>query len=189
MPPIRAIPIDPSWSSEDEYVDSLLDFVTSSPLLRNLCGGVHVLDFLTRKPNIYDTVLPKPWRDWFERVSVDDVLHLILRDDLQRVSPGHVELGWKWHGHPFPPGGLVDYITNVRRHFLLRTFRRDGSSQGPSMSHQTAVGMNPKKIHEVSNFAAYVDGLSKQVSQEVGEPCSIVDFGSGQNYLGKDARV
>ncbi|RMZ83986.1 hypothetical protein DV737_g1260, partial [Chaetothyriales sp. CBS 132003] len=48
-----------------------------------------------------------------------------------------------------------------------------------------AVGMKPKKIHEVSNFASFVNDLSNSISQRSGEPIALVDFGSGQNYLGR----
>ncbi len=49
-----------------------------------------------------------------------------------------------------------------------------------------AVGMKPKKIHEVSEFAAYVDSnCLKDISTHGDQQASIVDFGSGQNYLGR----
>ena len=46
--------------------------------------------------------------------------------------------------------------------------------------------MKPKKAHEVTEFAAYVEELAKEVEAENnGTEPSIVDFGSGQNYLGR----
>ncbi|KAK5239180.1 hypothetical protein LTR40_014770, partial [Exophiala xenobiotica] len=45
--------------------------------------------------------------------------------------------------------------------------------------------MKTKKVHEVTNFAAYIGNLSADVSGRFGEPISVVDFGSGQNYLGR----
>ncbi|RMZ79779.1 hypothetical protein DV738_g3117, partial [Chaetothyriales sp. CBS 135597] len=45
--------------------------------------------------------------------------------------------------------------------------------------------MKPKKIHEVSNFASFVNDLSNRISERSGEPVALVDFGSGQNYLGR----
>lgn len=54
------------------------------------------------------------------------------------------------------------------------------------MLRHLAVGMKPKKAHEVAEFAAYVDELAKEVEAETdGTEPSIVDFGSGQNYLGR----
>ena len=53
------------------------------------------------------------------------------------------------------------------------------------MPRHMSVGMKPKKIHEVSNFAAYVDSLANKVSSKLDDSFSLVDFGSGQNYLGR----
>ncbi|KAL8999017.1 MAG: hypothetical protein Q9169_002015 [Polycauliona sp. 2 TL-2023] len=54
------------------------------------------------------------------------------------------------------------------------------------LPRHVAVGMNTKKLHEVSNLARYVDRLSSELSSK--DSCEIshfVDFGSGQNYLGR----
>ncbi|KAL8937772.1 MAG: hypothetical protein Q9211_003520 [Gyalolechia sp. 1 TL-2023] len=46
--------------------------------------------------------------------------------------------------------------------------------------------MKPKKIHEVSSLASYVDSLSSELSLDHAHQIShFVDFGSGQNYLGR----
>jgi hypothetical protein len=46
--------------------------------------------------------------------------------------------------------------------------------------------MNQKKYHEVVHFSKYVNDLCDTVAEERGEAIShIVDFGSGQNYLGR----
>jgi hypothetical protein len=46
--------------------------------------------------------------------------------------------------------------------------------------------MNKKKVHEVECFSQHVASLSDTVSERRGEPVThIVDFGSGQNYLGR----
>ena len=206
------MPIDPSWSSEDEYVESLLAFVSTSELFRNLCGGVHILDFLTRKPDLYSWILPEPWRIWFELVDIADVLDLLLREDLYPLIPlqGKCdESHAKWRGYPLPPVSLVNYINRIRRHSLQRDLKqrnKDTEHQVESLPKHIAVGMKPKKIHEVTQFAAFVDDLSNHILQEQSDlPCHgtsdrrpnaflslsresklvIVDFGSGQNYLGR----
>jgi hypothetical protein len=46
--------------------------------------------------------------------------------------------------------------------------------------------MIPKKIHEVTNFADYVVGVADDVSKTSGKEIThFIDFGSGQNYLGR----
>lgn len=181
----KGLPISPDdWQSEDEYVQSLLTFVTTSNIFRNLCGGVHILDFLTREPDLYTTVLPQEWRDWFDLVTIDDVLELLLRLDIKGLQKQPRETTVSFESLPMPPQSLLDYICTVRKHLLARDFSpvADDISELP---RHVAVGMKPKKIHEVVNFAAYVGELSADISARFEEPISVVDFGSGQNYLGR----
>jgi hypothetical protein len=172
-----SLPLDSYWSSEDEYVESLLTLVSTSQIFRNLCGGVHVLDFLTREPDLYSTVLPQDWRDWVEDVDVHDFLDLLLRSDLDQVRSGEKFA-------ICPPNSLLEYIATVRKHCLIRS-TCPKSSDLPHMPRHVSVGMKPKKIHEVSSFAAYVDDLAARVSNKLEKPVSLIDFGSGQNYLGR----
>ena len=178
--PSKELPLHSTWSSEEAYVDSLLSFASSSTVFRNLCGGIHILDFLTREPDLYSTVLPVEWRSWFDAVDIHDLLDLLFREDLKLIGGSN-----SWRHYVRPPSSLLNYISMVQKHCLQRDFipLSDGTE---TMSRRIAVGMKPKKIHEVSNFAAYVDQLSSRVSNTTGRPVSgIVDFGSGQNYLGR----
>ena len=179
-----ALPLHPSWTSEEGYVQSLLTFVASSEIFQNLCGGVHVLDFLTREPDLYSTVLPEEWRDWFENIDIHDLLELFLRSDLEQVRQhGMGRVSQDAADAVMPPESLLEYIETIRRHSLIRTFNPQGCAS--TMPRHIAVGMKPKKIHEVSNFATYVDDLASRISEKLDEPVSLVDFGSGQNYLGR----
>ena len=144
------------------------------------------MDFLTREPDLYTTVLPKDWRDWFELVGIEDVLDLLLRKDLPQYSTNARNGGKASQGClSEPPQSLLEYVDTIRKHCLLRKYE-PVSKNIETMPRHIAVGMKPKKIHEVSNFAAYVDKLSIDLAGSEGEPISgIVDFGSGQNYLGR----
>jgi len=209
MGPNQPLPIDSAWQSTDEYINSLLTFVSSSELFRNLCGGVHVLDFLTRKPDLYTWILPEDWRRWFEEVEVDNVLDLLLREDLDQFQASDGSCS-TWEGHASPPRTLVEYVSMVRRHSLNRTFSpRQPKHDLETLPRHVAVGMKPKKIHEVAQVAAFVDELSHHLaarkvqgdsphrrtpnghareahdSPEVDTSATVVDFGSGQNYLGR----
>lgn len=173
------LPLDPAWKTEDEYIQSVLTFATTSDLFRNLCGGVHVLDFLTREPDLYTTVLPQEWRNWFENVEIERVLDLLMRDDLDR----YVEFGRDSCGASHePPESLLDYIRTIRQHCLKRDFT-PVSEDIADLPRHISVGMKTKKIHEVTNFAACIDQLCYTISRD--QPLSVVDFGSGQNYLGR----
>src|SRR5271170_2630027 len=188
MPAKLDLPLDTLWTSEDDYVQSLLFFANDCDIFRNLCGGIHILDFLTREPDLYTTVVPQEWRVWFDRVTVDDLLNLLLREDLAKfgltVSVGG-KLADSVCGHELPPPSLIEYVDTIRRHCLLRQ-HVPIREYIETLPRRTAVGMKPKKIHEVSNFAAYVDKLCADLAESTGLSVSgIVDFGSGQNYLGR----
>ncbi|KAJ5998788.1 hypothetical protein N7451_006598 [Penicillium sp. IBT 35674x] len=185
----RPLPIAEAWESPDAYIEELLSFCTTSVLFMNLCGGVHMVDFLTREPDVYTTLLPENWRSFFHHHDIQDIIQLLLREDLDHLQrpPGpdadHSSRTWK--GGAFPPQSLLDYISNVRRLVL-----QQGSFTSPSKSidlpKQVAMRMNRKKVHEVECFSQYVASLSDTVHEHQGEPVShIVDFGSGQNYLGR----
>lgn len=185
MPPAQRLPLDTSWPDEDVFVQSLLSFATESELFRNLCGGVHILDFLTREPELYATVLPQEWRNWFEQVDVHDVLQLLLREDLDPLLSSQNPVSWR--NGPGPPGSLIRYAVTIRKHCLLRDYNSPTLvSDSGVMPRRLIAGMKPKKLHEVQHFSTYIDRLSCFVAEETGEPVSgFVDFGSGQNYLGR----
>ena len=185
MAPTNPLPLHASWPTTETYVASLLQFTTSNTLFRNLCGGIHILDFLTRQPDLYTTVLPQEWRIWFDQVEIDDVLFLLLRAPLEGEVIHWTEREDGGSGVPDPPASLLGYVKTIRRHCLLRGYET-GRRHVPEMPRHLAVGMKPKKAHEVAEFAAYVDELAKEVEAETdGTEPSIVDFGSGQNYLGR----
>ncbi|RMZ90063.1 hypothetical protein DV736_g2708, partial [Chaetothyriales sp. CBS 134916] len=81
-----------------------------------------------------------------------------------------------------PPISLKDYVGKIQSLSLDRGF---SSRETPAMPRHIAVGMTPKKIHEVSNFASFVNDLSDSISERSGESMTLIDFGSGQNYLGR----
>ena len=176
----RSLPLSAEWADENSYVDSLLNFASNTELFRNLCGGIHVLDFLTREPDLYSTVLPGEWREWFEKVTTEDILDLLLRQDLDVFDTRDT-----WQGLKNPPQSLLDYVSTVRKYCLVRKPEKRATNPGAIPPH-IAVGMKTKKMHEVANFASFVDDLSEKVAKDFGNQITdIVDFGSGQNYLGR----
>ncbi|KAL1635791.1 hypothetical protein SLS56_001486 [Neofusicoccum ribis] len=190
MGPDQPLPLPAEWEQSaggggaEAFVESLLRFGTTSTTLRTLCGGVHILDFLTREPDLYSLVLPAGWRDYFARDDVDvaAVLDLLMRRDLGELrSPSSG--GGDGDG---PPEDLLAFIADVRRHSLRRGWAPP--RQVGRLPRHVALGMGVKKQHEVQHFAAYVDGLAARVAAERGPGQAvshIADFGSGQNYLGR----
>ncbi|KAJ5908458.1 hypothetical protein N7495_001140 [Penicillium taxi] len=180
------LPISEEWDDPDAYIEALLSFSTTSELFINVCGGVHILDFLTSEPDVFTTLLPEDWRVFFKEHDTQDIIFLLLREDIEPLRSSEPEPdadGRTWKGGAFPPQSLLDYIFNVQRLTLRRDFPPSMKSQLP---RHVAVGMNRKKVHEVEYFSHYVSSLSDTVNESRGEPVShIVDLGSGQNYLGR----
>ncbi|KAK2882519.1 hypothetical protein FQN49_000285 [Arthroderma sp. PD_2] len=209
MPSRRPLPLSSEWASPETYVESLLSFATTSELFRNLCGGVHILDFLIREPDLYTTVLPEDWREFFARHEILDILDILMREDItpfldedtDRQGPENEtsEASSTWRDGPKPPRSLIEYIHDIRRHSLLRDFTPVGEQPDINRAvgkkhtpYHVFIGMKPKKCHEVENFSKYVASLTQDVDRIRGasgdgkeQISHIVDFGSGQNYLGR----
>lgn len=197
----KSLPLPPEWDNVEDYIESLLTFTTTSELFQKLCGGVHILDFLVQDPDLYTNLLPQDWRDWFREHDISDILDLLMREDPSgfgniKPSDGHSKgsnCERSWRNGTMPPASLLKYIHAVRSHALDRTFGNDtGGGDGmaflkpPKLSHHVSSGMKPKKVHEVENFAKYIDDLTSNIA--ITSPyyvSHIVDFGSGQNYLGR----
>lgn len=102
-----------------------------------------------------------------------DLLDLLMRDDVSLPRTDD------------PPESLLRYIREIRKHSLRRNLPPKIGKEGKLPRH-VAVGMIPKKIHEVGKFADYVVRVANDVSSCSGKEIThFVDFGSGQNYLGR----
>ncbi|KAL7769288.1 hypothetical protein ACKLNR_000672 [Fusarium oxysporum f. sp. zingiberi] len=175
MIPENPLPFNGNFSSPEEYIDELLKFVRTSETFQILCGGVHILDFFTIEPGLFHYAIPKEWHAFILSRSLMEFLDLLMRDDLDNL---------KLEGEQ-PPASLIDYIRTVRSLSLGRSFTPP-SDKLPVLPRSVAVGMNVKKTHEVTNFADYLARLSEDISSQCGYEIShYVDFGSGQNYLGR----
>jgi hypothetical protein len=187
MGPQTPLPCSPEFESPEQYIDSLLHFIGTSELLQNLCGGVHVLDFFTRDPDLYTVLIAPEWRSFFQAHDVMDILDLLMREDLQTFH--HESDKHTWRNGPIPPVSLLQYIKQIRRLSLNRkhTPIPKRHQDTLSLARQVAVGMNVKKIHEVDHFCRYLDKLTSDIaeSRKDQEITHLVDFGAGQNYLGR----
>lgn len=172
----KPLPYSDEFSSPEEYTEALLAFTQSSNMFRMMCGGVHILDFFTSEPGLFYAALPEDWHEFLLSNDIMRLLDFFVREDLDTAT---FENGIK------PPEGLLNYLKSIRRLALRREYVHDDKKL-PSLTRPVAVGMNVKKLHEVRNFADYVDKLSGEISETTGQNIShFVDFGSGQNYLGR----
>jgi len=173
MIPEKPLPYSDEFSSPDEYVESLLHFVNTEDIFQMLAGGIHLLDFFIGEKSLFETCLPEEWQSYILSLDAMDFVNLLMRDDLDAIPEASK-----------PPPTLLNYISTIRRLSLRRSFapRREA----PKLTREVAVGMKTKKIHEVSHFADYVDNLTGEISSQYGKEIThLVDFGSGQNYLGR----
>lgn len=178
MPPSKPLPISDEFGSTEDYVGSLLNFATTTDIFQILCGGVHILDFFTNEPGLFQWIFTSEWQKFLVDCEPMALLDFLLRDDLD--APPSSERSW-----PDPPESLRKYVKDIRRHSLGRSFT-PVKPRLPVIPRQISVGMNVKKIHEVTNFADYVDRLAADITQMTGTDMThFVDFGSGQNYLGR----
>lgn len=176
MIPDSPLPYSGDFSSPEEYVQTLLEFVRTTEMFQILCGGVHILDFFTTEPGLFHAALPEEWHAFLLSCDVMRLLDLLMRDDLDDLN---------FEEGQGPPASLLHYIRSIRDLSLRREFRPP-EQKLPVLPRSVAVGMKPKKIHEVRNFADYVTRLSDDMADSSGDDVShFVDFGSGQNYLGR----
>ncbi|KAF2971922.1 hypothetical protein GQX73_g1688 [Xylaria multiplex] len=173
MIPSKPLPYPDCWATPEEYVDNLLQFVTSSDTFQILCGGVHVLDFFTSDTGLFSSVVPDEWQPWLLQCDPMRLLDILMREDIDSLPD------------PRPPESLLRYIQNIRKFSLAREYP-SREERLPKLTWQMSVGMKPKKIHEVRNFANYVDQLASDIQAKFDSNIThFVDFGSGQNYLGR----
>lgn len=176
MAPEKPLPFSDVFPSVEDYVSKLLHFTRSSDVFQILCGGVHILDFFTIGPGLFHVALPQEWHAFLLTCDTRRLVDLLARDDPRTFT---------YDGEIQPPESLLEYIRNVRDLSLSRDFP-EPDTKLPKLPRSVSVGMRPKKIHEVVNFADFVQRLSRDVSELRGEGIShYVDFGSGQNYLGR----
>ncbi|OAA36254.1 hypothetical protein NOR_07599 [Metarhizium rileyi] len=172
----RPLPYNGDFSCPDDYISHLLDFVGTTDLFQILCGGTHILDFFTSSPGLFRTVLPQDWQQFLLQCDIMRLLDILMRDDLDKLQ---------LDGLPEMPDSLFQYIKSVRDLSLGRDFASPPHDL-PVLPQTVRVGMKPKKIHEVRHFADYVHRLSKSIARsETNQISHFVDFGSGQNYLGR----
>lgn len=184
MPPSKPLPCSDEFATPEQYVDELLEFVSTSDTFQILCGAVHVVDFFITEPGLFYAALPKEWHAFLLSQDVMRLLDFFVRDDLETAT---------FEDGQTPPESLVKYIQTIRKLALRREVKTpEDKTQLPPLTRTVSVGMNPKKIHEVKTFASYVSRLSADIAaadQDTGGDgegiTHFVDFGSGQNYLGR----
>ena len=181
------LPLPEGFTDPEVYVKSLLEFGTQSDLLRTLCGGVHILDFFIKEPDLYSLVVPEEWRSWSKSVEISDFLDLLMRDGLSQYDKCSGDSGKHLNGNTAPPESLIQYIKNVRGLCLDRDLKIPGpKDESERLTRNVVVGMNPKKLHEVDYFTRWVNRLADSLVFDHGlDITHYVDFGSGQNFLGR----
>lgn len=177
------LPLPDGYANEESYVRDLLEFATSSHLFRKLTEESHILDFFTSEPDMYRHVFDEDWRNWFSLHDIDILLEFFLRENLEPFLQSK-STTTTWHDQPSPPISLVKYVYKIRSLSLSRNFVSTSRTSG--LTKRISIGMKPKKVHEVSNFARYIHKLTLELEQTKKLTIShLIDFGAGQGYLGR----
>ncbi len=179
MPPSKPLPCSDEFATPEEYVEELLDFASTCDTWQILCGAVHVVDFFVTEPGLFYAALPAEWHAFLLSQDVMRLLDFFVRDDPDTATFADGQT---------PPESLVKYIKTIRRLALRRNVQPPPEADAtlPALTRTVSVGMNPKKIHEVKRFADYVARLSSEIAADANDEVThFVDFGSGQNYLGR----
>ncbi|CAH1788871.1 unnamed protein product [Owenia fusiformis] len=117
-----------------------------------------VTDFFTLK--VWDYI-PTEWRNSLESLS---------NAELNQVPFGFIKENW--------PESLKNFITMATN---CSSPRKQICLFNPAVvSNTMKKGMNPKKIHEVSNMAAVIHEMCREHGVKV-----VIDIGSGLGYLGQ----
>ncbi|KAG5981474.1 hypothetical protein E4U55_002897 [Claviceps digitariae] len=156
------------YDNPKDYTDHLCDFV-STPLVRQITGGIHVNDAL-----IHDAwqKLPQEWTAWWSSWPDYRLAQQHLIDSIDEDAGLHSK---EDHGIEPAPESLTTWLDTLKSLALPRTQR-----PGPSILLPEALSlrMKTKKTAEVSRAVAYIHG----VCQHKGIT-RIIDMGSGQGYL------
>lgn len=179
MPPSKPLPCSDEFATPEEYVEELLDFASTCDTWQILCGAVHVVDFFVTEPGLFYAALPAEWHAFLLSQDVMRLLDFFVRDDPDTATFADGQT---------PPESLVQYIKTIRRLALRRNVQPPPEADAtlPALTRTVSVGMSPKKIHEVKRFADYVARLSSDIAADADDEVThFVDFGSGQNYLGR----
>jgi hypothetical protein len=177
MRPKQPLPYSGNFSSAEEYLDRLMEFATSEDMFQILCGGVHILDFFTSEAGLFPAALPQEWHSFLLSIDIMQLVGMLSNE-----GSGDAKLR---EDQIQPPESFLQYARSIRNLSLRRTLLPERLKK-PTLPKTISIGMNPKKIHEVVNFADYVETLSDNIaSKSGGKITHYIDFGSGQNYLGR----
>ncbi|KAG6000212.1 hypothetical protein E4U54_001501 [Claviceps lovelessii] len=160
------------YDNPTDYTDHLCDFV-STPLVRQITGGIHVNDALIHGAW---QKLPQEWTAWWSswsdhRLAQQDLIdsideHVALQTNHDEYGPGLVRSR---------PESLTRWLNTLKSLALPRTQR-----PGPTIAlpEVLSLRMKAKKTAEVSRAVAYIHGVCQQKGIT-----RIIDMGSGQGYL------
>ncbi len=79
MIPQNPLPISDEFSSVDEYIDSLLRYVDTTDIFQILAGGIHILDFFTVEPGLFQIAIPIDWQPFLMACEPMVLLDFLLR--------------------------------------------------------------------------------------------------------------
>ncbi|KAH7310713.1 methyltransferase domain-containing protein [Stachybotrys elegans] len=171
--PSAMLSLPPSYSSARNYTDDICAFL-STPLVRQITGGIHVNDALIH--HAWEK-LPPEWTAWFSSVPDHRLVQRHLLQHIEETEPHDLEHSKDdvLLSSQIQPQSLTKWLNTVRSLALPRVQRNGPSISLPDILKQR---MKTKKIAEISRATAYIH--AKCVDLNI---THIIDMGSGQGYL------
>ncbi|PSR90383.1 methyltransferase domain-domain-containing protein [Coniella lustricola] len=166
------------YTNVEDLTDDLSEFITT-PLVRQITGGIHVNDALIQ--DAWDS-LPSEWTTYWDanphqdhRIMQQDMIDSIDEDKSASLDvPPRVSEA-RYSKPNSPPQSLHDWLNKLKSVSLPRAQRH-----GPMLAlpEELTGPMKTKKINEVCVAAAYIHNVCSE-----NNITHIVDMGSGQGYL------
>ncbi|KAG6005814.1 hypothetical protein E4U21_007586 [Claviceps maximensis] len=161
------------YDNPEDYTNHLCDFV-STPLVRQITGGIHVNDAF-----IHDAwqKLPQEWTAWWSLWSDQRLAQQDLIDGIDEAAGLNTndDCGNELGPVAGRPESLTRWLNTLKSLALPRTRR-----PGPTilLPEVLSLRMKAKKSAEVSRAVAYIHDICRQKNIT-----RIIDMGSGQGYL------
>ncbi|ORZ37107.1 methyltransferase domain-domain-containing protein [Catenaria anguillulae PL171] len=169
LPPPYAPPAgQPATAAHlQSYIQALTSFLDKHAHLYNF----HAVDFFV--DNTFDTHLPPEWTAVIsDPTESDDAFLDHVIDLASNISSRFDLLEPKW------PSSLLAFIRSTHAIGLPRTPAALDSMPRHPIDKNIALGMTPKKVHEVHHLAAFISHAARAAGVT-----NLIDLGAGQGYL------
>lgn len=170
------IELPPTYECLEKYADDLCHFL-STPLVRQITGGIHVNDAFIL--NGWEA-LPREWTAWWSSIQDHTQIQQSLIESIDERNNQSQPFSFQHHvGAGKQPESLTEWLKRLNSLAIPRAQRHLHPMELPA---ELTSRMNTKKEAEVSLALAHIRDVCKRK-----DITRVVDMGSGQGYLSVSA--